>query len=121
MNLDLERTRRVLARQQAWEQAKADRADTLGLHEITLRLDWLAEQPTMPPDDPAAWLVYAIADTPPPATLAAPRDRPTSAWTRPASLASKPLTRPWNTHRKHTFTDRQLEIAQRVLDAAERR
>ena len=120
MNLDVERTRRVLERQQAWQEAKRDRADTHGLHEISARLDWLAQQPAMPPDDPAAWLVYSIADTPPPHALAAPSGRITPEWTRPASLASAPRTRPWNTRRKHTFTDRQLEIAMRALEAATR-
>ena len=121
MNLDVERTRRVLERQQAWQQAKADRADTLGLHAIVDRLDWLAVQPAMPPKDPAAWLVYSVAGTPAQVSVAVPRERRDPEWTRPASLAGKPLVRPWNTRRKHAFTDRQLEIAMRVLDATETR
>lgn len=115
MNVDVERTRRVLERQQAWQEAKRDRADILGLHEITARLDWLARQPAMPPDDPADWLTYLLAGSPAPRGRAVPSERRPREWTRPASLATG--ERRVRQHRRTpTFTDRQLQIAIDVLD-----
>ena len=115
MNLDLERTRRVLERQQAWQEAKRDRADMLGLREITRRLDWLAQQPAMPPKDPADWLAYLLAGSPAPRGRAVPHQRRSHGRARPASLADG-KSAPKYRRRTPTFTERQLQIAIDVLD-----